>query len=268
MKWRALLCLILCIPAIVLAQSDESREDNGLGTISEKKVAEPAFGEAFFKSLSMIITSELGDKTFFIAAIMAGRFSRVEIFSAAIAALAAMTILSVAIGQTVSILLPFWLSHYASVLLFAFFGVQLLRSASEMKDDEPNEELEEVEQALLENGEAVDLEAGASKTPKAARDMRKILHRFFSPTFVQCFVMTFLAEWGDRSQIATFTLSVTYNPLGVTVGGVIGHALCTGLAVLGGKYLATRISEKTVAYIGGALFMIFALHGLIVGPEH
>ena len=28
----------------------------------------------------------------------------------------------------------------------------------------------------------------------------------FSPIFAQSFVMTFLAEWGDRSQIATIIL--------------------------------------------------------------
>jgi putative Ca2+/H+ antiporter (TMEM165/GDT1 family) len=29
--------------------------------------------------------------------------------------------------------------------------------------------------------------------------------------------------------------------------------------------LASRISEKTVAYVGGALFIFFALHSLYVG---
>lgn len=54
------------------------------------------------------------------------------------------------------------------------------------------------------------------------------------------FTMTFLAEWGDRSQIATIVLATTKDPFGVTAGGIIGHSLCTGLAVLGGRMLATR----------------------------
>ena len=52
------------------------------------------FLHAFVASLSMVIVSELGDKTFFIAAIMAMRHSRLTVFLGAIGALALMTVLS------------------------------------------------------------------------------------------------------------------------------------------------------------------------------
>jgi hypothetical protein len=52
------------------------------------------FTHAFIASLSVIIVSELGDKTFFIAAIMAMRHSRVVVFTGAILALIVMTIIS------------------------------------------------------------------------------------------------------------------------------------------------------------------------------
>ena len=38
------------------------------------------------------------------------------------------------------------------------------------------------------------------------------------------------------------------NPLGVTVGGTLGHAICTGLAVIGGKIVAQKISVRTGKY--------------------
>ena len=52
------------------------------------------FIHAFVASISVIIVSELGDKTFFIAAIMAMRHSRMVVFAGAISALFIMTLLS------------------------------------------------------------------------------------------------------------------------------------------------------------------------------
>lgn len=52
------------------------------------------FLHAFIASLSVIVVSELGDKTFFIAAIMAMKHPRLTVFIGAISALALMTILS------------------------------------------------------------------------------------------------------------------------------------------------------------------------------
>ncbi len=88
-----------------------------------------------------------------------------------------------------------------------------------------------------------------------------------NPIFLETFVLTFLAEWGDRSQIATITLATHKNPLGVTIGGIIGHAICTGGAVIGGQLLAMKISQRTVAFVGGAVFLVFALHNVIFGAD-
>ncbi len=43
----------------------------------------------------------------------------------------------------------------------------------------------------------------------------------------QAFIMTFLAEWGDRSQIATIALAASYNLFFVTLGCLLGHFICT-----------------------------------------
>ena len=59
-----------------------------------KRKGDLGFIHAFVASLSVIIVSELGDKTFFIAAIMAMRHSRVTVLAGALGALALMTVLS------------------------------------------------------------------------------------------------------------------------------------------------------------------------------
>ena len=54
---------------------------------------------AFVQSTSLIFISELGDKTFFIAALLAARASKLLTFAGCAGALALMTVVSVLIGQ-------------------------------------------------------------------------------------------------------------------------------------------------------------------------
>ena len=37
--------------------------------------------------------------------------------------------------------------------------------------------------------------------------VRRVLSRICTPIFLEAFVLTFLAEWGDRSQITTIALA-------------------------------------------------------------
>lgn len=55
--------------------------------------------------------------------------------------------------------------------------------------------------------------------------------------------------------------------LGVMVGGAIGHALCTGLAVVGGRCIAQRISVRTITIIGGIVFLLFAVSVLFIDSD-
>jgi len=52
----------------------------------------------------------------------------------------------------------------------------------------------------------------------------------------------------------------------VILGGLVGHAICTAMAVIGGRMLAARISERSVALVGGVLFLLFAVHSFFTGP--
>lgn len=159
-------------------------------------------------------------------------------------------------------------THFLSALLFFYFGCRLLKDAHEMGDG-CSDELQEVEEELIskKDGNDVeedDLEVGDGSKLKGNSTLFQSENL---KVFTQVFTLTFLAEWGDRSQIATIALASSKNLFGVIFGGLLGHACCTGLAVIGGRMLAARISEKTVALIGGALFLMFSLHAFIYGPE-
>ncbi|MBO3458060.1 TMEM165/GDT1 family protein [Aetokthonos hydrillicola Thurmond2011] len=194
---------------------------------------------AFTAGLLLITISELGDKTFFIAVILSMRHPRNLVFAGVIAALAAMTVLSVALGHVIAFL-PKIYTHYTEIALFLLFGIKLLYQASQMSVAAGDEVLEEAKAAVEQS----------EKNLKNSSNTLAIL--------LESFIMTFLAEWGDRTQIATITLAASNNALGVTAGAVLGHTICTVIAVMGGKLIAGRISERMITAIGGVLFLVFA----------
>lgn len=229
------------------------------------------FITGFFNSLVVILVTEIGDKTFFIAAVLAMRNGRLVVYLGAMGALAIMHILSSLMGFALPALLPRVYTHYASACLFVYFGAKLLKDAYEMNGEGPSEELQEVEEELInkKEGAAAEDETRQSELEEADGSKSKKFHPPRTDNwkvFVQALTLTFLAEWGDRSQIATIALAASKNVGGVIAGGLLGHAFCTGLAVIGGRLLAARISERTVAIMGGVLFMVFAVHAFAFGP--
>lgn len=228
------------------------------------------FYHALLASFSVIVVSELGDKTWFIAAIMAMRHSRLTVFCGAMSALALMTGLSAALGWATQII-PHALTFYISTALFALFGLKMLHEGYKMSPNEGQEEYEEAhaevqkKQLLRETNRVSDMESGASSTLNA--NSTYAIVSFVSTLFLEAFTLTFLAEWGDRSQLTTIILAARENVYGVVLGGIAGHALCTGIAVVGGKLVATQISVRTVTLIGGVVFIMFALSALFIKPE-
>ena len=206
-----------------------------------------------------------------------------QVWSGSVFALAVMTALSALLGAVAPNVLNKTTTHYIATGLFFLFGARSIYEQTIGYDANAESELEEVEKALSKKSSTLQRRrstrqsstktsaAAAAKTttktttPRGGGGGQNILSVVFSPIFLQAFLMTFLAEWGDRSQIATIALAADYDPLGVTIGGVCGHAACTSAAVLGGKRMAGAISERMVGLCGGVLFVAFGVHALIVG---
>ncbi|CAH2097684.1 unnamed protein product [Euphydryas editha] len=287
--------------------------------VDTRAAIQGSFLQGFVASISVVIVSELGDKTFFIAAIMAMKHPRVIVFAGAISALVFMTVLSAAFGWVATVI-PRVYTHYISAALFAIFGLKMLRDGWKMDPNEGQEELEEVQSELKrredqgspkegsrspEEGPTSERsqspgtpcipevttspasrtpeepQAGPSTQPETLReekeetlDMleqgqaenRRRKRNAILKVLLQAASLTFLAEWGDRSQLATVVLATRENAFGVVVGGSLGHALCTGLAVIGGRMVAQKISVRTVTIIGGVVFLFFAVSALVIGP--
>ena len=198
------------------------------------------FLEGFTAGLLLITLSEIGDKTFFIGAILAMRHPRRWVFVGVASALAVMTLLSVWLGQIAS-LFPQHYVQWVAIALFFGFGLKLLYDASQMSgkeslDDECQDALEAVQQRE-----------------------QSITRWSIRAVLIEAFTLTFVAEWGDRTQIATITLASANNPYGVLVGAVLGHVICAAIAVTCGKLIAGRISERLLTAIGGFLFIGFGI---------
>ena len=245
---------------------------------------------SYLLSLTMILFSEIGDKTFLIAALMAMKHPRMLVFSAAFSALITMTVLSAVLGHAVPTLIPKRFTNFAAAALFLVFGAKLLREGLGMsKDEGVGEEMKEVEMELeekehlarkqgrrrssitpymLESGRAGTRRTRShSRLPSPPRSpstsperspspsrrtsfsstlagLKNLSSLLLSPAWVQTFIMTFLGEWGDRSQIATIAMAAGQDYWWVTGGAVSGHAVCTAAAVVGGRAIAGKVSLR------------------------
>ena len=78
--------------------------------------------------------------------------------------------------------------------------------------------------------------------------------------FFATFVTIFLAELGDKTQLAVITLSGgTPSRLSVFLGGALALALVTLIGVLAGSGLAHLINPRYIKLGGGALFIVFGV---------
>lgn len=91
-----------------------------------------SFYQGFIATFSVILVSELGDKTFFIAAILAMNNPRWTIYIGAMSALTIMHILSSLFGYATVQFIPPIYTYYASAALFAIFGIKMLVEAWKM----------------------------------------------------------------------------------------------------------------------------------------
>jgi putative Ca2+/H+ antiporter (TMEM165/GDT1 family) len=161
--------------------------------------------EGAVSAFLLIFFSEIGDKTFFIAVLLALQQPKSAVFAGTFGALAVMSFISVALGEvfhTADLLLhdvlppalaeqP--LDDYAAAALLILFGVTTLREASKAKDT-ADEEREEAEEAVVDL--TADMNADGTATASLA------------PLVVSTFLLVFAAEWGDKSFLATIGMSV------------------------------------------------------------
>lgn len=171
-------------------------------------------------TFGLVALAELGDKTQLVCMTLAARHPPVPVLLGAIIAFAILNLLAVLFGAAAAAWLPQWLVAAAVAVLFALFGFKALR------------------------------EAGEDSVEVRERSGRSVL--------VSAFALIFLAELGDKTQLAVAGLASTHAALPVWVGGTIALALTSALGVWAGQTLLRRLPIRVLHRVSGILFLALA----------
>ncbi|HVW80119.1 MAG TPA: TMEM165/GDT1 family protein [Mycobacteriales bacterium] len=181
---------------------------------------------------ALIVPAELPDKTFVATLVLTTRFRALPVFLGAALGLTVQALIAVAAGSAVA-QLPKTPVHAVSAAIFALGAVLMLRSS-----EDPAAEEREVAEELAE----------VPPEPTTAR------------IFTTTFVVLFIAEWGDLTQLLTASLSAKYDePVSVFIGSAAGLIAVAGIAVLGGKALLRVLPMLWIRRIAGAAFAAIAV---------
>ncbi len=172
----------------------------------------------------LILVGELGDKTQLTVISLSCEYKAKYVFAGAMIAFLVVDGVSTIIGGPLLALLPMNAVRIISGVVFMVFGVLSL-----VRKDEKDVAL-------------------------------KRKSRF--PIFA-VFGLIALLELGDKSQIITITLAAQNPPLLVLVGLMLAFALLTGIAVLIGTKLLSRLPMKWVKLVTSAIFVIIGALSIV-----
>lgn len=100
------------------------------------------------------------------------------------------------------------------------------------------------------------------------KQMRMEMKGSFVEEFIKAFMLIFVAEMGDKTQILAMAFATRYAVKKVLLGIFIGALLNHGLAVLLGSYLSRLIPVDTLQIIAGFAFIGFSLWTLQAEDEN
>lgn len=181
--------------------------------------------ESIVSSILLVATSEMGDKTQLLAFSLAARFKKPwPIMAGILVATVLNHALAATVGQWVG--RQFSQETLGIVLAVVFFAFALWTLKPDALDEDEAQ-------------------------PK------------FGP-FIATTILFFLAEMGDKTQLATVALSARFqSAIAVTIGTTVGMLITDGLAVWLGDRLSHRINMKWVRLFAALLFFLFGIASLV-----
>ena len=167
----------------------------------------------------------MGDKTQLASFAFTTRFKTYQVIFGVVAAIAVTNFIAVVAGGLIGSAVDTGIIRTISCILFILFGVWTLLG----KNDE------------------------TEKT-----NNKVIINPFFTVLF-----FFFIAEFGDKTQIATLTLAANGSPLAVFIGAFFGMLLANLLGIALGVFLGKKLPTSAIKWVSAILFIGIGLAGLI-----
>jgi Ca2+/H+ antiporter, TMEM165/GDT1 family len=178
----------------------------------------------------IIFVAELPDKTMIATLIMGSRYRPVLVWAGATLAFGFHVAVAVAVGQLLQLLPHEWIEA-VTALLFAAGAAYLLFVPEKEEEDEGEKEADSARAGL--------------KTVGAA------------------FLVIFVGEFGDLTQILTANLAAKYKaPAEVFIGAFLGLASVAAVGAFGGRALLRVLPLSVIRKAGGVLLAGFAIYTL------
>lgn len=192
----------------------------------------------FFVAFFLIFLSELGDKTQLLVLSFSSKMKTYTIlFGVALGSLFSHGI-AILFGSALGSLNNEFIHtilEFVTYISFLFFGVITLMN----KDSSDNDS-------------------------KKSGILKKISNLSVGYIFIIAMSIA-IGEFGDKTFLASLGLGIQYPNFKIflILGAILGMVVSDFIAVLFGKFLNSKISEKTMNLLSGSLFLAFGILGLI-----
>jgi len=179
---------------------------------------------AVIASFLFVLLAEMGDKTQLLAMAFAAKYSASKVLLAVFLATILNHALAVLTGHFLSVIIPMDVISLVAALSFIVFGLWTIRGDKLEGEDK-----------------------------KETR---------FGPV-ITVGIAFFLAEMGDKTQLATISLAVKYqNMVGVLMGTTLAMVAADAIGIIIGIVLRKHIPAKAIKWFSAVVFMLFGLSGV------
>lgn len=179
---------------------------------------------ALIASFLFVVLAEMGDKTQLLAMAFASRFSAMQVLIGVLIATVLNHSIAVIFGRFLTVIIPIDIISLIASFSFILFGIWTIRG----------DKLE-----------------GEEKRQDKYGPIATVAIAFF------------LAEMGDKTQLATISLAVKYNNLfSVLVGTTLGMVVADAFGIIVGVIMKKHIPEKTIKWISAIIFILFGMFGV------